>query len=29
MCKGFCGFFVKTFYRGGLRVVTSDGDGAF
>lgn len=25
----FCGFFVKTFHQGGLRVVTSDGDGAF
>ena len=25
----FVAFFVKTFYQGGLRVVTSDGDGAF
>lgn len=29
VCKFFCGLFVKTFRRGGLRGLASDGDGAF
>lgn len=27
--SGFCGLFIKTFHRGSLRGVASDGDGAF